>query len=65
MDRMDRIFDPFFTTKGEQKGTGLGLSIAFGIMENHGGAITVESAEGEGAAFTLKFPSINPKDNGG
>ncbi|MBI5179174.1 MAG: response regulator [Nitrospinae bacterium] len=55
---VERIFDPFFTTKGEQKGTGLGLSIAFGIMENHGGAISVASVEGEGAAFTLKFPSI-------
>ncbi len=53
---IENISDPFFTTKGEQKGTGLGLSIAFGIMENHGGTIEVESREGEWAKFALRFP---------
>ena len=50
------IFDPFFTTKKVGLGTGLGLSIAFGIIQKHQGAITVESKEGEGTRFTLLFP---------
>ncbi len=51
-----RAFDPFFTTKEEGKGTGLGLSIAMGIIENHGGAILLETAEGKGCDFTIKLP---------
>jgi len=50
-----QIFDPFFTTKGP-KGTGLGLSITYGIVSRHGGLIAVESAEGQGATFSLTFP---------
>ena len=55
----NRIFDPFFSTKPE-KSTGLGLSISYGIVENHGGSIEVESREGEGAAFTVILPLISP-----
>jgi len=50
-----RIFDPFFTTKGPQ-GTGLGLSMTYGIVSRHRGSITVESAEGRGSTFRLRFP---------
>ena len=50
------IFDPFFTTKGVGEGTGLGLSISFGIVEKHGGTLTVRSVEGDGACFTLRLP---------
>lgn len=50
------IFDPFFTTKGLGKGTGLGLSICFGIMQRHGGSISVASQEGSGTTQTLRFP---------
>jgi len=49
-----RIFDPFFTTK--DKGLGLGLSICHRILEEHRGAIQVESAEGRGTIVTCFLP---------
>lgn len=52
-----RIFEPFFTTKSVGEGTGLGLSISyFIIVENHGGALDVESAPGRGTVFILTLP---------
>jgi len=51
-----RVFDPFFTTKPEGQGTGLGLSVAFGIVSQHGGLLTVESAPGAGATFSVHLP---------
>lgn len=53
---LDRVFEPFFTTKTDGKGSGLGLSIVQGIIEAHGGGISVESKLGVGTAFTLKLP---------
>jgi PAS domain S-box-containing protein len=50
-----RIFDPFFTTK-DVKSSGLGLSVSYGIINRHRGTITVDSVEGEGTTFTIKFP---------
>ncbi len=52
----EKIFDPFFTTKGE-KGNGLGLSEVYGVVNQHGAYIEVESNPGEGSTFTLYFPS--------
>lgn len=53
-----RIFDPFFTTKGPDQGTGLGLAVSLEIMTKHGGALTVESEEGQYTRFHLDF-SLN------
>ena len=53
---LPRVFDPFVTTKEIGKGTGLGLSIAYQIVQDHGGALTVESTPGTGTSFTLSLP---------
>jgi two-component system, NtrC family, sensor kinase len=53
----ERIFDPFFTTKDEPGAVGLGLSIAHAIALAHHGRLTVESAEGQGATFTVLLPA--------
>jgi len=55
-DVQERIFDPFFTTKPVGEGTGLGLSIVYGIIEDHHGQISVESAPGVGSSFRILLP---------
>ena len=51
-----RVFEPFFTTKGAGLGTGMGLAVVYGIVKNHGGAVTLVSNPGEGAVFTIFLP---------
>jgi len=51
-----RIFEPFFTTKPPGQGTGLGLSLCQGIVEGHGGVISLQSQFGEGTTFRVELP---------
>ena len=54
----EHIYDPFFTTKPDGEGTGLGLAAIYGTVQNHKGAILVDSTEGIGTTFTLYLPSV-------
>ena len=56
-DHLDRIFEPYFSTK--EGGTGLGLAMAHKIVEDHGGAIRVESQAGSGASFIITLPLVD------
>ncbi len=60
---MPHIFDPFFTTKETEKSTGLGLSVVYGIVEQHGGDIKVESKVNQGTKFIITLPRVPPQKN--
>lgn len=59
---MHRIFDPYFTTKKLNEGAGLGLSVVHGIVNDHRGAITVDSEVGEGSCFCVYLPDAGGED---
>jgi len=68
---LDHLFEPFFTTKAPGKGTGLGLPTVWGIVQNAGGTIQLETALGRGTTFRVLFPRADasgearPGPNGG
>jgi PAS domain S-box-containing protein len=55
-----RIFEPFFTTK--EKGTGLGLSVVYGVVNSHGGFVSVQSRPDEGSQFSMFFPLLADRE---
>ncbi len=55
---LTKIFDPFYTTKPPGQGTGLGLSICYGIVQEHGGRIEVDSSLGQGSTFRIFLPVV-------
>lgn len=55
-ENLPKIYDPFFTTKQIGQGTGLGLAVSYGIIQDHGGRIAVESRPNEGTSFAITLP---------
>jgi len=58
---LEKIFEPFFTTKPVGKGTGLGLAVSHGIIQEHGGKITITTKIGEGTSFFIWLPALKER----
>lgn len=59
-ENLEQIFTPFFTTREVGEGSGMGLAITYGIVQDHGGEILVDSKVGEGSTFTFVLPVRKP-----
>jgi two-component system NtrC family sensor kinase len=62
-EHLPHIFEPFYTTKEDAGGVGLGLSVVYAIVDRHNGTISVQSEEGRGTTFILRFPGPTEKRN--
>lgn len=58
-----RVFEPYFTTKPSGVGTGVGLAVSLGIVEAHGGTLTLAPVDGGGAAFVVALPVVDADDS--
>jgi signal transduction histidine kinase len=61
---LPHIFEPFFSSKEDAEGAGLGLSVVFGIVQRHGGDITVDSEVNAGTIFSIRLPRQPRRDPG-
>ncbi len=61
-EHLDRIFEPYFTTRSKNEGTGLGLSVVHGIVQDHRGALRVDSTPGKGSCFYVYLPLSENQD---
>jgi two-component system NtrC family sensor kinase len=52
---LPHVFEPFYSTKKNGQGVGLGLSVVYGILERHGGRISIQSNQGKGTTFVMEF----------
>jgi signal transduction histidine kinase len=56
---LDKLFEPFFTSKPKGQGTGLGMSISFGIIQNHGGTLSVDSVLNKYTDIIFDIPAAD------